>query len=84
VLCLPGAPRLDAQFRLALELDQTRAMWRQAWPIALGIHMALEEIPLAAFHAIYDDPEEAEAQHALHEARKRVELDQWRWKNMPE
>ena len=54
---------------MACQLLETEAAYLQAWPILLGISMALGEVPQAFFEVLAGDPELAKLYHQLYQAR---------------
>jgi hypothetical protein len=59
---------------IGLYLNQHRVRTRQSYVALCGARDAFgESVPAQYFEALYDDPEEAKAQHAMHVSRVRFE-----------
>lgn len=73
---LPHEPEI---WLLAIELLRWELLWLRAWEICTGVGMALGDIPLAAFHALYGNEQEAEFQHNLYLARRAARESAHAW-----
>lgn len=54
-------------------MAKARTLWRRAWPICMGVTMALREIPEAAFQAAAADEEEAREAREIYEAYRNLD-----------
>ena len=66
---LPGAPRNDPSLIVACQLLETEAAYLRAWPILLGISMALGEIPETFFEVLTGDQDLGKLYYQLYPAR---------------
>ena len=67
-------PERSHELLIGLYLNQNRVRTRQAYVYLTAIRDAFSEtVPAGYFDALYDDPDEALAQHAMHVSRVQFE-----------